>query len=39
MFTLAVISEYVGRLYMDSKRRPLFIVDEVTGAPSADDDD
>ncbi len=36
MFTLAVISEYVGRLYMDSKRRPLFIVDEVTGTPAED---
>ena len=31
LFTLAVISEYVGRIYMDSKRRPLFIIDEVTG--------
>jgi dolichol-phosphate mannosyltransferase len=31
LFTLAVIGEYVGRIYMDSKRRPLFIVDEITG--------
>jgi glycosyltransferase involved in cell wall biosynthesis len=32
LFTLAVISEYVGRIYMDSKRRPLFIIDEITGS-------
>jgi dolichol-phosphate mannosyltransferase len=30
LFSLAVIGEYVGRIYMDSKRRPLFIVDEIT---------
>jgi dolichol-phosphate mannosyltransferase len=31
MFSLAVIGEYVGRIYMEAKRRPLFMVDEVTG--------
>jgi dolichol-phosphate mannosyltransferase len=29
LFTLAVIGEYVGRLYIDSKQRPLFIIEEV----------
>lgn len=31
LITLGVVSEYVGRIYMDSKRRPLFIVEEITG--------
>jgi dolichol-phosphate mannosyltransferase len=39
LFTLAVISEYVGRIYMDSKRRPLFIIDEVTGKEPDDRDE
>jgi dolichol-phosphate mannosyltransferase len=38
LFTLGVVSEYVGRIYMDSKRRPLFIVEETTGSETADDE-
>ena len=29
MLFLGVIGEYLGRLYMESKRRPLFIIDEI----------
>jgi len=28
---LAVFGEYLGRLYMESKRRPLFVVDQIVG--------
>lgn len=31
MFVLALMGEYIGRLYNESKRRPLYIVEEVTG--------
>ncbi|WP_298910529.1 glycosyltransferase family 2 protein [uncultured Aliiroseovarius sp.] len=29
MFTIGVIGEYLGRLYMQSKARPLFIIEEI----------
>ena len=29
MFTLSVIGEYVGRIYIEGKRRPLFIIEEI----------
>jgi dolichol-phosphate mannosyltransferase len=29
------MGEYLGRMYMESKRRPLFIIDEVHGSRSA----
>jgi len=29
LLSLGVFGEYLGRLYMESKQRPLFIIDEV----------
>jgi dolichol-phosphate mannosyltransferase len=36
MFVLALMGEYIGRLYNESKRRPLYIVQEVAGGGGAD---
>jgi dolichol-phosphate mannosyltransferase len=33
LFTLSVIGEYMGRLYMQAKARPLFIVADSCGGP------
>lgn len=30
---LGIFGEYLGRMYMESKRRPLFIIDEVRAGP------
>ncbi len=35
LVTLGVIGEYLGRLYMESKQRPLFIVDNVVSQQSS----
>jgi dolichol-phosphate mannosyltransferase len=32
LFVLGVIGEYLGRLYVQSKNRPLFIIEEVVRA-------
>lgn len=34
LLCIALIGEYIGRIYMEVKRRPLFIVDEVLRAPA-----
>jgi glycosyltransferase involved in cell wall biosynthesis len=34
MFVLALLGEYIGRLYNEAKRRPLYIVQEVAGGDS-----
>jgi polyisoprenyl-phosphate glycosyltransferase len=36
MLLLGVMGEYVGRLYMESKRRPLFVVRETVGRVATD---
>jgi dolichol-phosphate mannosyltransferase len=35
LFVLGVIGEYLGRLYMEAKRRPLFVIEEVITSASA----
>jgi dolichol-phosphate mannosyltransferase len=32
MFVLALMGEYIGRLYNEAKRRPLYIIQEIDGA-------
>ena len=34
LLVLGVLGEYLGRLYIESKRRPLFIIDQVIRSPS-----
>ena len=36
MFVLALMGEYIGRLYNEAKRRPLYIVQDIAGAAVAD---
>jgi dolichol-phosphate mannosyltransferase len=36
MFVLALMGEYIGRLYNEAKRRPLYIVQEVAGGEPSD---
>lgn len=38
LFVLGVIGEYLGRLYVQSKNRPLFIIEEVVRAGHVDAD-
>jgi dolichol-phosphate mannosyltransferase len=37
MFVLALMGEYIGRLYNEAKRRPLYIVQEVAGGDQSSD--
>jgi dolichol-phosphate mannosyltransferase len=34
LFVVGILGEYVGRLYMQSKGRPLFVIDQVYRAES-----
>jgi polyisoprenyl-phosphate glycosyltransferase len=31
MFVLALMGEYIGRLYNEAKRRPLYVVQDIAG--------
>ena len=31
MFVLGLLGEYIGRLYNEAKRRPLYIIQEIAG--------
>ncbi len=35
MFVLGLMGEYIGRLYSQAKQRPLYIVQDIIGAPRA----
>ena len=35
LLMLGIFGEYLGRMYMESKHRPLFIVQEVQARPTA----
>ena len=37
LFSLAIIGEYLGRVYMQTKQRPLFIIREIVSAPPANE--
>lgn len=39
LLVLGVIGEYLGRLYMQSKQRPLFIVEEIVGHSAGTESD
>lgn len=32
---MGVLGEYIGRIYIESKRRPLFLIQEIIGRPAA----
>jgi dolichol-phosphate mannosyltransferase len=36
MFVLALMGEYIGRLYNEAKGRPLYIVQEIAGGERGD---
>jgi hypothetical protein len=36
LLLLGIFGEYLGRLYMEAKRRPLFVVDRVLSHAGAD---
>jgi dolichol-phosphate mannosyltransferase len=37
LLVLGIVGEYLGRLYMESKHRPVYLVDRIVGLPSAAD--
>lgn len=37
LFSLGIIGEYLGRVYMQTKQRPLFIIREIVSASSANE--
>lgn len=39
LLTIGILGEYAGRLYMQSKQRPKYIVDRIIARPRSDGDD
>jgi glycosyltransferase involved in cell wall biosynthesis len=39
LLELGMFGEYLGRLYLESKRRPLYVIDETVGASDSQQDD
>jgi len=39
LLMIGILGEYVGRIYEEVKRRPLYIVADTVNAPPAGDDD
>ena len=39
MFVLGMIGEYLGRTYIETKRRPLFLIQDIVRRPATPDDD
>jgi dolichol-phosphate mannosyltransferase len=37
LFMVGLMGEYIGRLYVEAKRRPLFIIEDIVRAPSPGD--
>jgi glycosyltransferase involved in cell wall biosynthesis len=37
LFVLGIFGEYLGRLYMEAKRRPLFVIDKLCTSATAED--
>jgi dolichol-phosphate mannosyltransferase len=35
LLMLGIFGEYLGRMYMESKRRPLYVINEIVGADTA----
>ena len=39
MFCLAIMGEYIGRTYIQTKQRPLFVIESIHVAPDAEEND
>jgi len=36
LMVLGIVGEYIGRLYMESKRRPVYLIDSIVRREAAD---
>jgi polyisoprenyl-phosphate glycosyltransferase len=36
LLVLGIMGEYLGRLFIEAKRRPLFVIDRICAAPAAE---
>ena len=37
ILSIGVLGEYIGKIYMETKRRPRFIIDRAVGLPGDED--